>query len=190
MERLGPTGADQRGVAGPRPGRQRRHARDRSGLERVPVHVPDQRQEIAVVVDPAHAVAGLEHVAGTAIAIVEVAAERGPDALHHARERLRSGPHDEMQVVRLHGPCEAAGALLRQYPGEGVEAGAAVAIVQEEIAPIDASDEHVMNRSRGVDARSARHGESPRDRGVPRGKQRGLRRARRREVDVSTRPLS
>ncbi len=67
------------------------------------------------------------------------------------------GPDDEVQMIRLHGPREAASSVLGQYPAEGVENGSSVLVVEEQISPIDASNEDVMNQAGSIEPRSARH---------------------------------
>ncbi len=98
-----------------------------------------------------------------------VSRERGPDALHHASERPTPGADDEVQMIRLHGPREAASSGLGEYPAEGIEDGSSVLVVEKQISPIDPSDEDVMNQPGGVEPRSARHSRvSPGPRGADR----------------------
>ncbi len=95
------------------------------------------------------------------------------------------GPDDEMEVIRLHRPREAAGPLFRQYPAESIERGSAVLVIEKQVSSVDASGEDMVHDAGGIEPRSARHAGSPRDLGAPTEKQARATRARARKVDNS-----
>jgi hypothetical protein len=151
------------GVAG-----QSIDASHEASAKRVPMHVPDESPKVDLVGNEIRAVAILEKMTYPVVATIEIAGVSRVEASHRLRQRQRPRPQREMHMVVHECPCEAVEVRLGEDPGEAVDEVPPIAIITKDGAPLDPPQDHVVNGTGRIEARTSRHEDptSLRDRGA------------------------
>ena len=55
-----------------------------------------------------------------------------------------------MKMIGLQNPCKTAGLTVEQNTGKPIQKVIAVAVIPENLPPLDSSDDDVMQRSSGI----------------------------------------
>jgi hypothetical protein len=135
------------------------------GAHRVRRDVRDGRPELLVGLDPDRPVATLKEVPVAIVALVEDLRVRAVEPLHPAREIRVRGLDQQVHVVVHQAIAEAAPLVAVDHAAQEGQVGAAVAIVDEDQLPAVATRIHVVEPTRDLFARLARHAELSAERG-------------------------
>ena len=92
----------------------------------------------------------LEEVAGPLMPFVEGDGVSGHQFAHDLAERGRASAQEKVKMVRDQGPGITLGLGFFQNDGKAVEERLAIRVIEEELAPFDASGHDVLEEAGGV----------------------------------------
>jgi hypothetical protein len=127
--------------------------------EGVEVEVPDQFEEIRLILHHDGFVAILEEVARAPMAAIEASGVAGQESSHTPRERAAPATNEEMGVVREQCPGVDVEAAVLCQGGEPRDEVRTVRIVAEDELTIKSSHHHMVEDPGGIKSRLARHGD-------------------------------
>jgi hypothetical protein len=115
-----------------------------SGPQRIEVDVTDQLQEVGVLLADDGLIAILEEMARPVVSQVEINGVPGKEPAHERPETGHAWPEQKVNVIGHQRPGEAVGAVLDEEFRETPKKAPTVAIVPEDIATADASNDDVL----------------------------------------------
>jgi hypothetical protein len=116
----------------------------------IQVDVTHQLQQVCVFLAQNGLVPILKQVPASPVPQVEADNIARQKPLHDIGNGNKPGAEQKMKVIGHQGPCKTAGLTVAQNTAKPIQKIIAVAVVAENLPPIDPSNDDVMQRSSGI----------------------------------------